>query len=211
MRKSYTKKKYYPVTSGHRRSPVHVFIVIYLAAIGLLPAASQAAPALLELSPANSVEPLRRDYGYMLVSLEVGGSAPSMEISRERSGTRTLQIPLKDKENGFYLAPLKKGKYDITRVNAPYFDLPFHVDTTDNRSWEFNIEAGKINYIGRLHIDKERGARWVEVRLLNRLAAELDDIRAVLGQHETVYPLVSGSSVRDDFLETLEPARGEQP
>lgn len=144
--------------------------------------------------------PLNANQGYLLVDLDVGGVAPSIHVLRTSGSGIETTIQLKDREKGFLLMPMKKGKYQITRVNAPYYDLPFWIDTKFEKDWAFTIEEKKINYIGKLIIGKNRGARSINVNLLNRIATDLDKIEKEYTDLIQLNPLVTNNRTRDDFF-----------
>ncbi len=168
------------------------------------------------MTPEN-IEPLKSRHGYLLIKLQLSGAAPSIEYSKIRSLnqsflTKNQQVKtygnkfileLKNKSYGYYLQVLPAGLYQITRLNVPYFDFPFRLNTNHQRDWRFNIEAGKINYAGKLVIEKERTTKQISVRLLNRIATDKAEIELTLKDLIENTPLISGSGVRDDFYEIL--------
>ena len=101
------------------------------------------------------------------------------------------------------MLPLPAGWYQITSINAPYFDLPHRLDTESKAVWRFGVETGRTNYAGRLSISRERSAEYVEIRLHNRIATDIERIRTDLGALLERAPLASGSGVRDDFFDEL--------
>ena len=162
-------------------------------------------------------KPLTKKYGYLLIDLDVNGSAPSLvyqqlsardqyflkpgQKARLKGKEKTLD--LKGKTPGFYLAKVPAGLYQITRVNAPYFNLPFRMDTSSRREYRFSIEPGKVNYIGKLVIDKERSTQYVDINLINRIATNKSDIETQLAVLLQNHPLRLGVGVRDDFFATI--------
>ncbi len=144
---------------------------------------------------------LARHHGYLLLSLDVGGVAPSIEYSRKNDPRKIKPLKLKGKEKEFLLLPLRQGQYQITRVNAPYFDLPYSISTKDDPQWRFSIKRGKINYVGKLEIHKKRRQKTVYVALLNHIASDLEHISQQYSQLLTQYPMVNGYSVKDAFYE----------
>ncbi len=176
-----------------------------------------AQPKELKLEPAGTEITLRSRYGFLLLSLDVDGVSSSLEFSRlgwnkpEHPPERALKgrpgedftVSLQGLDNGLYILALPEGWYQITRVNAPYFDLPFWMDTAEEPSWRFRVDREKTNYAGQLFIARERSSKYVKMRLHNRLAAEIEQIQGALVQQLQVAPLASGSGVRDDFLGEL--------
>ncbi len=149
----------------------------------------------------GEITPLSRNEGYMLLDLDVDGVAPSIHVIRTNG--KELSIPLKDEKKGPLLMLLQEGKYQITRVNAPFYDLPYRLDTSTNSSWSFRIEAGKVNYVGKLIIEKKRGVNIINVNILNRIATDLDALVAPYRDLVSQHPLVVGIGVRDDFFAEL--------
>ncbi|MFK8017327.1 MAG: hypothetical protein AB8G17_18025 [Gammaproteobacteria bacterium] len=162
----------------------------------------------------DAVQPLERKNGYVLLQLDVSGVAPSMEIAQISQsasrmpaadasvprGAKRMQIDLTDRKKGLYLMQLAPGWYQITQVNAPYYNLPFQVDTGGEVRWRFVVQHAKTSYAGLLRINKERSRDSVNVTFLNRIATAHDDIRDQLGPVLAAAPLVMGRGLRDDFL-----------
>ena len=147
---------------------------------------------------------LENDYdGYLLLQLEVAGNAPSIEIRKvyepKRLG-RPLKISL-DVNKKILLYPLKQGKYQIVTVNTPFYNMPYKLDTSDRANWRFSILKNQVNYLGKLFIEQERTSRFVNVKLVNRLAEYLSEIKS---QHEallSVYPFRMANNYKDNFYE----------
>lgn len=171
------------------------------------------------ISAEKPATPLKKGHGYLLINLDVEGTAPSFSFvkllnssDRYRSSQNKpkvarkwseTSIPLKNKPDGFYLTSMPAGLYQITEIKAPYYGLPHRLDTDYAPRWRFYIEAGKVNYIGKLQIESERSTKYVDVMLLNRLATDLDAVEKELAHYFTETPLVSGIGSRDDFFEEL--------
>ncbi|MCO1335523.1 hypothetical protein MO867_14380 [Microbulbifer sp. OS29] len=178
------------------------------------------------LSPYDEPPELGRREGYILVNLDVGGTAPSIDFVRNYkvgqaylegdeeirlSKNHRYSVSLKGKSKGLYLMAMPVGLYQITQINAPYFNLPYQLDTGDKRVWRFCVDAQKVNYIGRLFINKQRKSDTIEVYLKNRMAADLGEIQDLLGVLIEQYPLVSGAGVQDVFYrEWLAPVEVKQ-
>lgn len=156
---------------------------------------------------------LQKKQGYLLLYLDVEGVAPSLEIAKINTPNKrillnndninfgnTYTINLKNMPKGFYLVPMQEGIYQITRINAPYYDLPYWLPTKNNKTWRFSILADHSNFIGELTIAKERGTDFINVRLLNRIALFKHAIESALEQHISRYPLALSAGYRDDFL-----------
>ena len=125
------------------------------------------------------------------------------ERARAKKKGRANTLRFADLEPGLYVLPLPAGWYQITSVNAPYFDLPHRLDTEAQPVWRFGVQTGRTNYAGRLTISRERSAEYVAIRLHNRLATDIERLRADLGDLLTQAPLASGSGVRDDYFDKL--------
>lgn len=165
---------------------------------------------------------LKRDQGFVLLELAAEATAPKMHISRLRyrgteppeeakrrtSSGRDQIIRFGDQPSGHVLLRLREGWYQITELDAPFFELPFKLDTSGDGLWLFGVFAGKTSYVGRLEIAKERQTEYVDVTLESRIATRYDDITrefdAVLG----VAPLVHGRAIADPYFDLLV---GERP
>lgn len=196
----------------------HLSLLLYLLLAGPSFAANSTTLA-LEIKPIEQAQSLKTGWGYMLVDLEVAGASPSIEIGKVRLKNRKQHylaadqrlllrdtrwsISLKDKASGLYVVQMPEGLYQITKVNAPFFNLPFRVDTLSRPQWRFSVEGARSNYIGRLRIDKERGTDYINVKLLYRLASDYDRIISHGASLFETAPLRSGAGVRDDFLDFI--------
>lgn len=171
----------------------------------------------LSLVTLDDLKPLVKTQGYLLLNLDVSGVAPSLEVSRIdndeelfisagkkiKTTGKSIIIKLKDKINGFYFVNIPAGLYQITQINAPYFDLPFKLDTKNAREWRFSIKQGHVNYAGKLFIDKNRSTSHVDISLFNRIATDKNIIEKSFHELLTMSPLRSGAGVRDDYLDYL--------
>jgi hypothetical protein len=174
-------------------------------------------PRPISLQELEKASPLINNQGYLLLNLEVSGTAPSIEFVRIASKGnaplaksqkvkkrgKSMVFNLKGMPHGIYLAKLPEGLYQITQVNAPYFDLPFKINTENSPEWRFRIEQGKTNYIGHLVIEKERSTKYISASLFNRMARDLDKLTGDIQPITTLAPLTSGIGVRDDFFQQL--------
>lgn len=159
---------------------------------------------------------LAKNQAYLLVRVDVSGIAPSFNFAHilKKKGSYAFDsdkqklgekyaVSLKGVKTGFYLLAIKTGHYQITRVNAPFYNLPYW-RPTNNVSWQFSISANKINFIGELNIANERGSDYISVNLFNRFAT----YQATMSEQLTLlleqYALVNGKGIRDDFVEELE-------
>ena len=148
-------------------------------------------------------EEVIKSKGLFIIELSAGGIGPSMEIKRKGS-RKIYKIYLKDKTEGFYFGLLPPGQYQVTQVNAPYFGLPYKSSFEKDPQWQFSIDAGKTNYLGKLTIDKARKTKQVFISLRNRLAEFMvkhaKRYRSVIQK----YPLTSGFSAKDKFQQRLD-------
>lgn len=169
------------------------------------------------LSDANNVAELKKKQGYLLVYVNVEGVAPSIEFSRINTRKTDVMLPdekityvkdyfldLKNIEKGFYFIPMFAGIYQITRVNAPFYDLPYWLPTEKSANWRFAIEENAVNFIGELNIEKERGKRVINVHLFNRTALYHDELIEQISLLPIKLPLKVKAGYRDDFLMVLE-------
>ncbi|KGJ89477.1 hypothetical protein [Thalassotalea sp. ND16A] len=155
---------------------------------------------------------LAKNQGFLLIKLNVNHDAASINFAKIRKkrasyifDKKTLKLGqkyllnLKNADNEFYLIPLLAGGYQITRVNAPFYNLPYWRPTKELASWRFHITPGKINYAGEVSISAERGTDFINVNLLNRFATDQQQIQVLLTDLSAQFPLVGGSGYRDDF------------
>lgn len=184
------------------------------------------------LSNISSLTPLRGLQGYLVVYIDVSGVAPSIEFSRINTRkldvipqnkkikfanqyivslkdpkiklTSKYTINLKDLEKGFYYLPLIEGVYQVTKVNVPFYDLPYWLPTENASQWRFSIHRGKFNFIGELNVAKERSTNVVDVNLYNRIATYQEQLKKELKQVQGPYELIATPGYRDEFFEELE-------
>lgn len=168
------------------------------------------------LSTAINAEQLAKHEGYLLMYINVEGSAASIEFSKintkrdtyvtstPTSFTHNYKIELKQITKGFYVIPLLTGVYQITRVNAPFYDLPYWLDTENKTKWRFAIEENHLNFIGEMYIAKERDTNNVDVHLLNRFATYQKQITNEFSKMISIYPLRLKPGYQDEYLIELE-------
>lgn len=161
---------------------------------------------------------LLREQGYLLVDLDVGGKAPSIEfvelkLSRKSKpgekkvysfGSEKHQVSLKDLENGMNVLALDTGLYQITSINAPFFELPYILDTKSKPEWRFRVHPNALSYGGKLVIEQERGKNFINVNLRKRFATDQQSIEQVSTEFFPQIPLKMGYGNRDDFYEYLQ-------
>lgn len=170
----------------------------------------------------SALEPLNDREGYLLIELDVANTSSSLEffrlkVNKQRflkegqkikRANKVKKLTFKKGKEGFYFTKLPKGLYQIKRVNAPSFNLPFRMSTEERRQWRFSIVEGKINYIGKLEIEKKRSSRHVEINFLNRFAMSKGKIEALLIENLINYSLELSVGVRDDFFENFNSGKG---
>ena len=169
------------------------------------------------LTTISSIPLLTKNQGYLVLYIDVAGVAPSIELSKV--STRKLDIipadkklkfgntytfDLKGLEKGFYYVPMLEGVYQVTKVNAPFYDLPYWIPTQDDPRWRFSVHKEKFNFIGELNIAKERLAKIVDINLYNRIATHQQALKSELEQVQGAYNLISTPGYRDEFFQELE-------
>lgn len=181
-------------------------LVMVAFAVLCAPSTQAKRSVILALMSSQDVVPLEGRQGYALVQLDVSGVAPSLELRRlgGNSGRpytgKKYTVDLSQRDKGLYLAQLPPGTYQITRVNAPFYDLPFRLSTAGDARWRFKVQSGKTSYIGMLRIPEERSRTDVDIVFRNRIAATLDQIEDQFGAVIATAPLITGRAERDDFL-----------
>lgn len=166
-----------------------------------------------QLKQAQDVPVLTKKQGYLMLYVNVNGIAPSLQFSKvktqktnyllsdeEISYGRDYFLDLKDVKQGFYFVPMFAGVYQITRVNAPFYDLPYWLPTKNESKWRFAIEENHINFIGEINIAKERGKDSLNIHLLNRTATYHAEILEQIALMPQQFPLKAKPGYRDDFL-----------
>lgn len=192
-----------------------VSILLLVLVSALHPVPSRAAP--LALQEPDALAELKKTQGCALIGIDNGGTQSSIALRRlnkdgtlprKRGGTSydslEYTVKLGDHERNFYCLVLTEGQYQITQLSYPYFDLPFRLDTRTDKRWRFRVEAGKTNYIGQLVVARERSKERVDVNLLNRIATDIEAIRAQYSALLLSFPLTQGLTERDDFLTFVE-------
>lgn len=159
---------------------------------------------------------LAEKQGYLMVYVNVDGIAPSLNISKVDTKktdfvagktddfTKKYRVELKQKAPGFYFIPMFSGIYQVTRVNAPFYDLPYWLDTENQADWRFSIEANKVNFAGEIYIAKERGTRVIDVHLFNRFATYHKQIFKEIEQLPPALGFDVKPGYQDDFFIELE-------
>jgi|GEM_PF-1930453 len=189
-------------------------ILILVIIIGFsLNAFAKSNDVMKQLSQAPDVPALSKKQGYLMLYVNVSGIAPSIQFSKvktrktnyilsdeEISYGRDYFLDLKDVKQGFYFVPMLAGVYQITRVNAPFYDLPYWLPTENKSKWRFAVEENHINFIGEINIAKERGKESLNIHLLNRTATYHAEILEQIALMPQQLPLQAKPGYRDDFL-----------
>lgn len=139
--------------------------------------------------------------GFLLVDLDINVGTAVLTLEGRRQ--RRTQVGLVANNGRWMLKALPRGEYQIIDVKVPYFDLPHRILTKDNPGWKIKIQAGRVNYIGRIEIAKERTEDYISVTKLNRLVSDYENIKTDLNALIAIYPLADGHNVRDDFVASL--------
>ncbi len=147
---------------------------------------------------ADTPEKPGRGKGFLLLGLYLEADAAMVIKKIDASGARNVEWPLTN-QNQWLLKTLPRGKYQIMEIKVPYFDLPYRKYTEDNPLWRFEIAEGKVNYIGKLEIEKKRTTNYAEIKRLNRIITDYDAIKKSFPELLQSYPLVNGMAIRDDF------------
>lgn len=191
-------------------------LIAIILSLSLLPITSHAKElVIIDLNTTTEEFKLRRSEGYALFMLNTEGVAPSIELAKIKSyslkknrNTRELSftetkytVNFKGKKKGLYLAILPAGNYQITKVNAPFYNLPYKLATDNRTTWRFSITKHHVNYIGEVVISKDRGTNFVDAKLLNRIAKNYDEINALT--QGINFPLSMGTWHKDTFLSSI--------
>lgn len=159
---------------------------------------------LLTLQPtdhANASLPIpkvSRGHGLLLLDIQVDASSAVMTLKGVgKSGQITRELV--PTHGRWLMISLPKGEYQIVNIKVPYFDLPYVNNTEKNPKWRIRINAGQLNYAGRIEVEKERTESYVAIKKLNRLVTDLPEIKTKLADILAVYPLADGGYLRDDF------------
>ncbi|MDP7592980.1 MAG: hypothetical protein QF552_09860 [Litorilituus sp.] len=188
-----------------------LFVIVFLGFS--LPVFAKSNDILKQLSQAQNVPALTKKQGYVMVYVNVSGVAPSIEFSKVNthktsfilsqekiSYGRDYFLDLQNIKQGFYFMPMFAGVYQITRVNAPFYDLPYWLPTDKESKWRFAVEENHINFIGEINIAKERGKKTLNIHLLNRTATYHAEIIEQIALMSQKLPLKAKPGYRDDFL-----------
>lgn len=179
-----------------------LLLIVFISFTPHLQAAkNKKAITLKPLSKLNITKIFKRDrFARALIYLDVEGSAPSIKIHKLNTNIDELDeipfdedlssrfirtswtLPLKGLEKGIYSIALKPGVYQISQVNAPYYNFPFKLQTEDDPRWRFRVYPDSFSYIGHLKIYKERDAESVESYFLDRFYSDQEEINSVIAK-----------------------------
>lgn len=183
--------------------------------ISLLFSTTQANAKTLSMNSLENLNELSLGRGYALFYIDTEIDSASFELqllSTKKVGPqsrhtkswkyngKSIDVSLSGLAPGFYVLPIKEGVYQIIKVRAPYFDLPYWLDTRKDIRWQFNVKKDQLNYVGHLDINKERGKNYISVALYNRIAMDIQAIQTIVEDVPISYPLRMGAGVKDDFL-----------
>ncbi len=145
-------------------------------------------------------EKLAKSQGYFILGtyLEADSAAIVIKKIDTTAVSRSIEWQLTNK-NQWLIKTLPQGNYQIQEIKVPYFNLPYRKDTENDLLWRFKIEAGKVNYAGKLEIEKKRTTNYVEIKRLNRIVTDHDEILKSFPELLGQYPLVNGMAIRDDY------------
>lgn len=178
---------------------------------------SQALIAMSLYSLTDTLPTLEKNYGFLLLKLTINSENATVHYARIKSSRsryllandryklyQSQKINLNQSLNGYYVLPLPAGIYQITQIDSPFYDLPYSLNLTPHKAWRFAIEAGYLNYAGELVIAKEREQNSIDVDLLNRFAADQQELRQQTAILTATHPLRLNPGFRDDFQQALE-------
>lgn len=143
---------------------------------------------------------LAKGDGLLLLDLDI--KAPSAVMTLQKIGRTSplIEVKLVPSNGHWLIKTLPKGDYQIAEIKVPYFDLPFRKHTGKSPAWRIKIQAGRLNYVGRIEVEKERTEDYVAINKYNRMITDLSTLQQDLAPLITTYPLVNGSGIRDDFI-----------
>lgn len=150
-------------------------------------------------SPIN-VPTLSRSEGLLLLDLDIKAPSAVMTLQKIGRSTPLIEVNLAPSHGRWLIKALPRGDYQIAEIRVPYFDLPFRKHNGKNPAWRIKIQAGHLNYIGRIEVEKERTEDYVAINKYNRIITDLPNLQKDLAPLLTTYPLVNGSGIRDDFM-----------
>lgn len=145
----------------------------------------------------NSIPKVSKGGGLLLLDVQVDASSAVMTL--RGAGHKQLVIKLVASHGRWLITSLPKGEYQIVNIKVPYFDFPYVNDTDKDLKWRVKVNAGQLNYAGRIEVERERTENYVAIKKLNRLITDLPAIQKELAEIIAIYPLADGGYLRDDF------------
>ncbi|MEM6638329.1 MAG: hypothetical protein AAF610_00365 [Pseudomonadota bacterium] len=202
--------------TGLERRQIKGAACVLMTFLWLMPIAAWADDSEVAIfSPGQAIE-LDGDEGLALFELVIDGTAPSMNVARlsHRKSTppphdepvsrkRSSVVRLDQAPTEWVVLRLREGWYQITEVDAPFFELPYRLDTSDDPLWRFCVVPGKTAYAGRLFIAKERRTDFVEVTLESRIAFQFETLQAHRDDWFGDANLIYGRAIPDPYVDTL--------
>ena len=195
--------------SSSRREPMLPGLLsAFLLSIGLLACASSAPPA--SVMP-GAFEPLASDEGFLVVQVD-----NDLAIERLHAGSHVLVRDLQPGQH-LWLIRMKAGTYRwsgvrlLAQSQGGSTIRPEAVGVLDEKEFEFDVEAGAVNYPGEIVIRMDAPQYGIEsgitIRNRNHSAMAIRKLSkshtALLAAHSIRY---SGSSA-DEFLQFYTRAR----
>lgn len=147
-----------------------------------------------------SAPTLAKGEGLLILDLDIKAPSAVMSLHKIGRASSPFEIKLVSDNGRWLIKALPKGDYQIAEIKVPYFDLPFRKDTGKNPAWRISIQAGHLNYAGRIEVEKERTEDYVAIYKHNRMVTDLPNLQKDMTSLLTTYPLVNGSGMRDDFI-----------
>jgi hypothetical protein len=160
-------------------------------------------PISLAYAETDPVITLNKNEGLLLVKLDIEPDLAIISIQKLGQRSTTSNIKLVPTHGKWLIKTLTKGDYQIIDIKVPYFNLPFVKSTEKKPAWKFTVADKKLNYIGEIKIEKERTEDFVNIHKYFRPAFHLTQIQQEFPHLLSQYPLVSGNSLRDDFVDSF--------
>ncbi len=160
---------------------------------------------LILFSPAifgeNSAPSLKADEGYLLLSTDLGFSADAIELKKQ-SGL--FHVNLKDLGEGVshQLVAVKAGQYYFKNLAIRIWGQPYKIPLGEEMT-TFNIEPGKINYMGQIISRHAGGTRFLTHRT-NRLTQVLTWLPKYYPEIYSNHTLRYAGVYPDPFLEFVQ-------
>jgi len=151
-------------------------------------------------SSSESPYRLKKKQGLLLIKLDVEVDSAKMLVSGFSRSARPVTLDLKPDELGYMAIKIASGTYKVTEIQVPYFDLPYRVDLSGDRRWQFVIKPRQTNYLGEITVSKLRTKGTIDFRIHNRIAVDYQDYCQLNSGTCNTYPFRFAARYRDDFL-----------